>query len=162
MSTLPESVVKDVETMMSKFDKNNDRELSWDEVVERLKENKNCKDPYFAAFSMFTALDKNQDRKISLTEVQNHKLETYAKKCENIIKKDIKNVLKEYDGNKDGKITWDEVCDVFRKDPDVGEEGCENSTRYLFGSMDKNNDKVITKDELRAFSMRFNNLYPSQ
>ncbi|EGC39153.1 hypothetical protein DICPUDRAFT_45365 [Dictyostelium purpureum] len=162
MSTLPENVVKDIEAMMSKFDKNNDGEITWDEVVERLKENKNCKDPYFAAFSMFSALDKNQDRKISLAEVQNHKLEIYAKKCESVIKRDVKNMLKEYDGNKDGKITWDEVCDFFRKDPEVGEKNCELNTKYLFQSMDKNNDKVITRDELRAFSMRFNNLHPSQ
>ncbi|EGC36330.1 hypothetical protein DICPUDRAFT_94337 [Dictyostelium purpureum] len=85
-----------------------------------------------------------------------------AKKTEAIIVRSIQKALDDYDGNKDGKISWDEMCSVYRKDPDVGEYRCDGMTNSVFGSLGVGKDKCVTKDELRTYFKKILAENPSQ
>ncbi|EGC31659.1 hypothetical protein DICPUDRAFT_92744 [Dictyostelium purpureum] len=138
-------LVQHVEDLLA--DHKDSKEVTWDEVISYLF-NKGVGNPYFATLAIFSSMDTNNDKKISLGEVKVQKFKDQAKKHSQILIRNIESIL---DENKDDKITWEEACNVFRKDPEVGDAGCENCTKSLFGSVNKNNNREITKDELRTY-----------
>ncbi|EGC36686.1 hypothetical protein DICPUDRAFT_87305 [Dictyostelium purpureum] len=143
--------INDIEDMIAGFEEKNVKEVTFEQVSDYLKNVKDCKDPFFVAVSIFRSLDTNSDSKISLNEIKTHKLLTFAKQWGGILERNINKMILEYDENHDNIITWEEACNVFRDDPDVGEDGCEISTKSLFHSIDSNKDREITKDEIKAY-----------
>ncbi|KAN0022820.1 hypothetical protein ACTFIU_005560 [Dictyostelium citrinum] len=153
------SISKEVKEMMDKFDKSGDGNITFDEVVKRLRET-GSKDPLRAASSMFIALDKDKNGIIELKEVEVHKAELGAKKLQKAINNICNNFLKGYDANKDGKVSWDEVCDYVNKNnPDAIAPLL--IVENFFCELDKDNDKVITKKEIKEYYSKYNSL-PAQ
>ena len=90
------------------------------------------------------------------------KLESFFKK--NFLEKNytINNVLSEYDKNKDGKYSKNEVS-IFIKDSIIGIGtflfGKRGLTEKSFDWMDKNKDNYITIDEIDSYLQKdFNGL----
>ncbi|EGC28396.1 hypothetical protein DICPUDRAFT_85505 [Dictyostelium purpureum] len=154
-------MVKDIESFISHYegivwdlDKEATGEITLDELVTYIKSFKEIEDPKLVALTIFSSLDLNDDKKISLQEVDTHKLKMEAQIVEENIKDGIKYMLDDYDGNNDGKITWDEVFNGFRKYV-RGTEICVYKTNKIFSNYDKNSDKVITTEELRNYYTKF-------
>ncbi|KAN0035826.1 hypothetical protein ACTA71_005117 [Dictyostelium dimigraforme] len=153
------SITKEVDDMLKKFDKNNDGTITFDEAVKRLREN-GCKDPLRAASSMFISLDKDKNGVIELKEIHGHKADVAAKKLQKAINNMCNNFLKDYDTNSDGRISWEEACDYVNKNnPDA--IAPLMIVENFFGELDKDNDKFITKREIREYYSR-NGVLPSQ
>ncbi|KAN0004147.1 hypothetical protein ACTFIZ_010302 [Dictyostelium cf. discoideum] len=147
-------ITKEVEEMLRKFDSNGDGNITFDEVVKRLKET-GSKDPLRAASSMFIALDKDKNGIIELKEVEAHKAELGAKKLQKAITNMCNNFLKDYDTNGDGNISWDEACDYVNKNnPDA--IAPLMIVENFFSELDKDNDKVITKKEIKEYVSKYN------
>ncbi|KAN0036700.1 hypothetical protein ACTFIV_002007 [Dictyostelium citrinum] len=147
---------REVEEMMQKFDASGDGNITFDEVVKRLRET-GSKDPLRAASSMFIALDKDKNGIIELKEVETHKAELGAKKLQKAINNLCNNFLKDYDTNGDGSISWDEACDFVNKNnPDAIAPLL--IVENFFSELDKDNDKVITKKEIKEYYTKYNSL----
>ncbi|EGC32317.1 hypothetical protein DICPUDRAFT_95300 [Dictyostelium purpureum] len=143
--------INDIHDMIAELGGKEEKEVTFEQVHDYLKNVKDCKDPFFVAISIFRSLDTNCDSKISLNEIKTHKLLTFAKQWGGILERNINKMLLEYDDNNDNVITWEEARNVFSTDPDIGENGCEISTKNLFHTIDSNKDRKITKDEIKAY-----------
>ncbi|KAM9966031.1 hypothetical protein ACTFIR_006219 [Dictyostelium discoideum] len=150
------AITKDVEDMLRKFDSNGDGNISFDEAVRRLKET-GSKDPLRAASSMFISLDKDKDGVIQLKEIHGHKADVAGKKLQKAINNICNNFLKGYDNDKDGKISWDEVCNwVNKNNPDA--IAPLMIVENFFSELDKDNDKFVTKYELKEYVNKYKSL----
>ncbi|KAN0004148.1 hypothetical protein ACTFIZ_010303 [Dictyostelium cf. discoideum] len=150
------AITKDVEQMLRKFDSNGDGNITFDEAVKRLRET-GSKDPLRAASSMFIALDKDKNGVITLNEIHGHKAEVAAKKLEKAIHNICNNFLKGYDTDKDGKISWDEVCTYVNKNnPDA--IAPLMIVENFFSELDKDNDRFVTKVELKEYVTKYKSL----
>ncbi|EGC38913.1 hypothetical protein DICPUDRAFT_148381 [Dictyostelium purpureum] len=141
------------------FKKNKDQQITYDQCFSYFKSLENCKDPETLSDCLFSSLDKDRNETISKKDFDIQKFFDDLNLCSEIINRNYDNLLNEFDGNKDGKITWEETFNVFKKDPSIGYFSCENMTRVFFQILDTNNDKVITIDDLRKAKERDEDLY---
>ncbi|EAL65871.1 calcium-binding protein [Dictyostelium discoideum AX4] len=127
-------------------DKNGDNQLSKKEVNDMYKK---CKypNPTLATNSLFELFDLDKDGKLSVNEVKTAVLVDYIIEAETCLKKFVDIIFKA-DSNKDNKITWDEARQYFITSGS-NEAQAKVLANSMFEDVDSDDDKCITREELR-------------
>ncbi|KAM9992051.1 hypothetical protein ACTFIZ_012720 [Dictyostelium cf. discoideum] len=154
-----EELTQATNDLINKVDTNGDKQLSKDEVRAMYKK---CKypNPTLATNALFELFDDNKDGKLSVDEVKVSLLVEYIIEAETFIKKFVDTFFKA-DSNKDNKITWDEAKQFFVKGGS-SEAKATVFANSMFEDVDSDNDKSITRDELREYSIEYFEIYPSE
>ncbi|KAF2078545.1 hypothetical protein CYY_000169 [Polysphondylium violaceum] len=127
-------VSKEITKFLRDCDKDGDNRVTQAEVLAYY----NSKDPKSAqklTNQLFKKYDKDRSGDLNIDEITK-----YAK---GLLTREISKVLKQFDTNKDKKITYAELI-----------SNCEDGelvALMTFGDLNKNNDDVVTVDEIRAY-----------
>ncbi|KAN0044855.1 hypothetical protein ACTA71_006381 [Dictyostelium dimigraforme] len=161
-----------LDKILNSFDKDGDGNLSWDEVYSRMCQNKNIKNPLAAAKSMFDHYNRDADTGTLSTQeirdvLQSKKLKDDMKRTEKSLKAKVKGFNKKYDTDKNGVVTFDEMYQLYLKDPDFEEEDdgtstaeereqtkcnrAKSSCRYFFNAVDKDRNDKLTYQEIKEY-----------
>ncbi|KAM9976100.1 hypothetical protein ACTFIR_009941 [Dictyostelium discoideum] len=140
-------------------DKNGDNQLSKKEINDMYKK---CKypNPTLATNSLFELFDLDKDGKLSVNEVAVGLFVDYIIEAETCLKKFVDTFFKA-DSNKDNKITWEEARQYFVSSGsnDAQAKVLANS---MFEDVDSDDDKCITREELREYAIEYFEIYPTE
>ncbi|KAN0040847.1 hypothetical protein ACTFIV_003383 [Dictyostelium citrinum] len=145
--------------LIEEGDKNGDKQLSKNEVLEMLKKQK-CKKPAMVADSMFQLYDQNNDGKLSAPEIDVMILVEYIISAEIAIKYFVDQVFKA-DKNRDNKISKDEAKKMFMESGSKDKDATL-LTKSMFEDVDNDDDGFITRDEVRQFAISYYEIYPTE
>ncbi|KAM9942452.1 hypothetical protein ACTFIT_005833 [Dictyostelium discoideum] len=145
--------------MIKSFDKNGDNQFSKKEINDMYKK---CKypNPTLATNSLFELFDHDKDGKLSVNEVKAALLVDYIIKAEDCLKKFVDTIFNA-DSNKDNKITWDEARQFFVT-CGSNEAQAKVLANSMFEDVDSDDDKCITREELRKYAIEYFEIYPTE
>lgn len=138
----------DVQHFLNRFDRNDDKAISKDELPARLQDN-------------FSKIDRNRDGKLDATELRAHALRMnaaadqcqacyvmiYRAQVDPVTLKDLQHsyqLMRSIDEDNDGKITAEEIRTAQKKVR-------EHHARSIFQDWDRNKDGRLSKDEVSRF-----------
>ncbi|KAM9965419.1 hypothetical protein ACTFIW_005235 [Dictyostelium discoideum] len=165
------NVEAQIDKILTSFDKDGDGNLSWDEVFTRMSTNSNIKDPLAATKSMFDHYNRDADTEnLSLKEIRDvlmsKKIKQDMARTEKALKSKVRDFHKKYDTDRNGVVTFDEMYQLYLKDPDFDEEDDEltaeerekakcrrakSSCRYFFSAVDKDKNDKLTYLEIKEY-----------
>ncbi|KAN0018951.1 hypothetical protein ACTFIU_002153 [Dictyostelium citrinum] len=160
-----------LEKILKTFDKDGDGNLTWDEVYSHMKQNPNIKDPLIAAKSMFDYYNRDADTENLTTEeirymLESKKLRNEWIKSEKALKAKAKYFKQKFDTDKNGVITFDEMYQLYLKDPDFEEDDesltaeqrekakcrrAKSSCKYFFNAVDKDKNGKLSYFEIKEY-----------
>ncbi|EAL65815.1 calcium-binding protein [Dictyostelium discoideum AX4] len=145
--------------MIKAGDKNGDNQLSKKELYELFKK---CKypNPTLVTNSLLELFDLDKDGKLSVNEVKTALLVDYIIEAETCLKKFVDSIFKA-DSNKDNKITWDEARQFFVTSGS-NEAQAKVFANSMFEDVDSDDDKCITREELREYAIEYYEIYPTE
>ncbi|KAF2073283.1 hypothetical protein CYY_005412 [Polysphondylium violaceum] len=145
MGSINKQVGEEVKNFLSKFDKNKDHVVSYDEVVNYWK-TQDCKDPKGSADLIFTALDKNHDGSISLSEFIKNTASVKRLLVKNrVVEDNLVNFLLKFNKNSDDVVTKSELEAEFERS---GHKNPKNAVNDILYAMDADNNDSITMNEI--------------
>ncbi|KAM9980847.1 hypothetical protein ACTFIY_003148 [Dictyostelium cf. discoideum] len=165
------NVEAQIDKILTSFDKDGDGNLTWDEVFTRMSTNSNIKDPIAATKSMFDHYNRDADTgSLSTKEIRDvlmsKKIKQDMIRTEKALKAKVRDFNKKYDTDKNGVVTFDEMYQLYLKDPDFDEEDDEltaeeredakcrrakSSCRYFFSAVDKDKNDKLTYQEIKEY-----------
>ncbi|KAN0023626.1 hypothetical protein ACTFIV_008013 [Dictyostelium citrinum] len=166
------SVDAQLDKILLAFDKDGDGQLSWFEVFSRMRANPNIKDPLAATKSMFDHYNRDADTgNISIKEIrdvlQSKKLKQDMLRTEMSLKAKVRDFNKKYDTDNNGVVSFDEMYQMYLKDPDFEQEddgestkeerelakrnAAKSSCRYFFCAVDKDKNDKLTYQEIKEY-----------
>ncbi|KAF2069357.1 hypothetical protein CYY_009328 [Polysphondylium violaceum] len=145
MASIDEQVGEELDNFLTKFDKNNDGNVSYDEVFNYWKTQK-CKDPKALSDLMFATLDKNGDGIISLSEFTNNTVSVKRLLAKNkAVEDNLVNFLLKFNKNGDDVITRSELEAEFKRS---GHENPKKAVNYILYAMDADDNDSLTMNEI--------------
>ncbi|KAN0040595.1 hypothetical protein ACTA71_008933 [Dictyostelium dimigraforme] len=154
-----EELTRVTNDLIKRADKNGDKKLSKDEVLDIYKKSK-YPNPTLATNSLFELFDEDEDGQLSFDEVRVAALVDYIIMAETAIKQMVDKTFKA-DTNKDDKISFEEAKQAFIKSGS-NEKAATVYALSMFSDVDSDHDNSITREELRQYAIKYYEIYPSQ
>ncbi|KAF2073320.1 hypothetical protein CYY_005373 [Polysphondylium violaceum] len=149
-------VEEQVQNFFNKIDKDLNGVVTYGECIDYWK-TQGVKDPKYITNMIFLQNDKNNDARITTAEFRSEatKLRT-AIVYNKVHELNLATFLSKFDINNDAKITLTELENEFKR---VGCSDSRSAAGWLFSSMDRDKDGIISMDDLTKC---FQKIYPKK